>query len=176
MSVYDQARAHAQAQSDSISPWTTAQNKLSDYLQLEVPSFEEFRAALRAQLQMIAQLRLAAAQATEAREHADDEGEDDSDNDSYEGEYWSDEDVAAQSYDSLTDADSEGQQSECSSPTFESAEAKYDRQTERRGRPLGYPAPGIISEHSQVQQSVPDRAAFRLGHNAILQLRIPCLA
>jgi len=104
------------------------ENELSTYLQHEVPSFEEFRAALRIQLETIAQVRLATAtQCNEVEEYASD-GESDSSYDSFDGDSWSEEENAADSDDSLTDNESEGQISPCTSPTFDSAGAKSDKE------------------------------------------------
>ena len=128
ISVYDRTRAYAQARSEPITAKATEENELSAYLQHQVPSFEEFRAALRVQLEIIAQVRLAAAQSNNVEEYnSDDDEEEDSDYDSYDGDNRSDEDLAAESDDSLTDYESEGQRSECTSPTSSSANEKYDK-------------------------------------------------
>ncbi|KAJ9607658.1 hypothetical protein H2200_007736 [Cladophialophora chaetospira] len=127
VSVYDRTRALSQSRANPVPPTTTEENELSTYLQHEVPSFEEFRAALRVQLETIAQVRLA--QCNEVDEFDSDE-ESDSSYDSFDGDTWSEEDTTAESDDSLTDNESEGQLSACTSPTFEFAAAKYDKETE----------------------------------------------
>lgn len=112
---------YADTQAELESPKPTDDNELSTYLQHQAPSFEEFRAALRHQLETIAQVQLAATRSTEVEEYDIDEGEEeDSDYDSLDGDDWSDEDITAESDDSLTDVESEGQISECTSPVFES--------------------------------------------------------
>ncbi|KIX95348.1 uncharacterized protein Z520_08865 [Fonsecaea multimorphosa CBS 102226] len=141
ISVYDRTRTFAQAQVQAESQSQTQPsaetrpeeepNELSVYIRHQVPSFKEFQAALEVQLETIAQIRAAAeAQYKNAEEYnSDEEEEDDSDYDSCDGD-WSDddEDTSAESDDSsCTDYESEGQRSECSSPTFDSAHAKYDQ-------------------------------------------------
>ncbi|KIW91229.1 uncharacterized protein Z519_08125 [Cladophialophora bantiana CBS 173.52] len=136
ISVYDRTRTFAQAQVAQPSSETRPEpNELSAYIQHQVPSFTEFQAALEAQLATIAQIRAASAQYKNAEEYnSDEEEEDDSDYDSCDscdGD-WSDEeeDTSAESDDSCTDYESESQRSECSSPTFDSADAKHDKEEE----------------------------------------------
>jgi len=125
ISVYKRTRAYAQGQTKSDQP------EFSTYLQHQVPSFEEFRAALRLQLETIAQARTAAVDAKEVDEYnSDEDDEDDSDYDSYDGDDFSEEDNAAESDDSLTDVESEGQLSECTSPTFDSFGATFNKAEE----------------------------------------------
>ena len=129
--MYDRIKASAQAQAqpqtESIPTSHPEENELSTYLQHQVPSFEEFRAALKVQLETISQIRLAnATQCNDVDEYDSDET-DESDYDSCDGD-WSDEDAAAESDDSLTDLESEANTSPCTSPTFESAAAKYDKE------------------------------------------------
>ncbi|KAH0843067.1 hypothetical protein AYO21_08765 [Fonsecaea monophora] len=133
VSVYDRTRTftnqtqqtHQPAAAETTRPES---NELSEYIQHQVPSFKEFQAALEAQLATIAQIRAAAAQYSNAEEYGSDE-EDDSDYDSCDGEWSDNEDTSAESDDSsCTDYESEGQRSECSSPTFDSVHAKYDTQ------------------------------------------------
>jgi hypothetical protein len=127
MSVYDRTKELAQSQIKPASPQSEA-NELSSYIAHQVPSFEEFRAALRVQLETITQVRLAAAAQCKDVDEYDSDGSDDSDYDSYDGE-WSDEDDVAESDDSLTDNDeSESQVSACTSPTFEPADGKPARE------------------------------------------------
>jgi len=127
MSVYDRTKAFAQAQTKSTPAKSPEENELSTYLQHQVPSFEEFRAALKVQLETIAQIRLAAATQCNDVDEYDSDETDDSDYDSCDGD-WSDDDAAVDSDDSLTDLESEGQTSQCTSPTFNSADAKYDKE------------------------------------------------
>ncbi|OAP61050.1 hypothetical protein AYL99_06054 [Fonsecaea erecta] len=133
ISVYDQTRIFAQAQAPT-QPSAESRpepNELSVYIQHQVPSFKEFQAALEAQLETLAQIRAAAIQYNNAEEYDSDEGEDgDSDYDSCDGDWSDDEDTSAESDDSCTDYESEGQRSECSSPTFDSAHAKYAQEDE----------------------------------------------
>ncbi|EXJ71446.1 uncharacterized protein A1O5_05254 [Cladophialophora psammophila CBS 110553] len=139
ISVYDRTRTFAQAQQAQPSSETRPEpNELSAYIQHQVPSFKEFQAALEAQLATIAQIRAASAQYKNAEDYnSDEEEEDDSDYDSCDScdscdRNWSDEeeDTSAESDDSCTDYESEGQRSECSSPTFDSADAKHDQEEE----------------------------------------------
>ncbi|KIW31601.1 uncharacterized protein PV07_03231 [Cladophialophora immunda] len=129
ISVYDRTRTFAQAEEQTQPSEETRPepNELSTYIQQhQVPSFKEFQAALEAQLATIAQIRAAAEQYNNAEEYnSDEEEEDDSDYDSCDGDWSDEEDTSAESDDSCTDYESEGQRSECSSPTFDSADAKY---------------------------------------------------
>jgi hypothetical protein len=124
--VYDRTRDFAQAQSASISTPTIEENGPATYLEHQVPSFEEFRTALKVQLETIAQIRQAAATQYEEADEFDSDEETDCSYDSFDGDDWSEEDPSADSDDSLTDNDSDGQISQCTSPTFFSADAKHD--------------------------------------------------
>ncbi|OAL37322.1 hypothetical protein AYO20_03498 [Fonsecaea nubica] len=134
VSVYDRTRTftnqtqQTQQQPPAAETTRPESNELSEYIQHQVPSFKEFQAALEVQLATIAQIRAAAAQYSNAEEYSSEE-EDDSDYDSCDGEWSDNEDTSAESDDSsCTDYESEGQRSECSSPTFDSVHAKYDTQ------------------------------------------------
>ncbi len=127
-SVYD--RTKAQRQSNSVSTITTEENELSTYLQHQVPSFEEFRAALRLQLETISQIRLATTNECKDVDEYDSDGESNSSYDSFDGDNWSEDEGAADSDDSLTDNESEGQTSACTSPTFSSPDTKYDKEVD----------------------------------------------
>ncbi|OCT52279.1 hypothetical protein CLCR_09124 [Cladophialophora carrionii] len=125
ISVYDRTKVFAQAQPTSASTVTT-EKRPATYVEHQVPSFEEFRAALRIQLETITQIRLAAAiQCNEVDEFDSDE-ESDCSYDSFDDDDWSQEDTSVDSDDSLTDNDSDGQISQCTSPTFASANSKND--------------------------------------------------
>lgn len=128
ISVYDRTKEFVKAQAEPAPvQHDSEQNELSAYLKQSVPSFEQFRAALRVQLETVAQIRLARAQCIEVDEYDSDEDGDDSDYDSLDGEDdWSEED-ATDSEGSLTDNESDGQTSPCTSPMFISADAKYSK-------------------------------------------------
>ena len=130
ISVYDRTKAFTQEQSKQnvIKPEET--EELSAFLQQQVPSFEEFRAALKLQLETISQVRVSAATQLEDVDEYDSDDSDDSDYDSYDGER-SDDESAAESDDSLTDNDSEGQLSPCASPTCESPAEKFAKEDEQ---------------------------------------------
>ncbi|EXJ82073.1 hypothetical protein A1O1_08142 [Capronia coronata CBS 617.96] len=123
LSVHDQARSITHTQTRSPPPEPEQSNELSTYLQ-QVPSFREFQAAIEVQLATIVQITAAAAQLKFVNNHRYEAAEEDSDCDSYEGD-WSDEDTAAESDDSLTDNDSLGTASECSSPTSCSSKVRH---------------------------------------------------
>ncbi|EXJ59227.1 hypothetical protein A1O7_06659 [Cladophialophora yegresii CBS 114405] len=126
ISVYDRTKDFAQAQPVSTYTTTTEANSPATYVEHQVPSFEEFRAALKAQLETITQIRLAAAIQCNDVDEFDTDEESDCSYDSFDGDDWSDEDTSVDSDDSLTDNDSDGQISECTSPTSASANSKYD--------------------------------------------------
>ncbi|KIW67826.1 hypothetical protein PV04_07052 [Phialophora macrospora] len=126
ISVYDRTRVVAQDQPPSISTTTTEENGSATYLEHQVPSFEEFRTALKIQLETIAQIRQAAVAQCDEADEFDSDDESDCSYDSFDGDDWSEEDTSAESDDSLTDNDSDGQISECTSPTFFSADTKHD--------------------------------------------------
>ena len=130
-SVYDRTKTSARSHSPVIPTAATEENELSTYLQHQVPSFEQFRAALRLQLETISQIKLAnTTEYKDAEEYDSDKGSDSS-YDSFDGENWSEDENAADSDDSLTDNESEGQSSACTSPTISSLEdEKYDKEVE----------------------------------------------
>jgi hypothetical protein len=115
ISIYDKTRSFSRDVSSSSDEGSEA--GASPYLSYQVPSFKAFQAAIQDQLATMAKMAPASTLLHTDADQIEEDDDDDSDYDSYDGDEWTDEDTA-ESDESFTDTEStEGQWSECTSPT-----------------------------------------------------------
>lgn len=125
ISIYDKTRSFSHNASGSSDEESEA--GASPYLSYQVPSFKAFQAAIQDQLATMAKVTTTSTLLHTDEDQVDEGDDDDSDYDSYDGDDWTDEDTSAESDESFTDTEStEGQWSECTSPTATCCDEEED--------------------------------------------------